>query len=367
MSTVKAAFGRGVELVNLDKGTPIPDRFVLQLPDELTPTHVTDGFCQAMVFEHVLDVQTLDTDRLVLTDQLCRELLLRITATITDTSVDPSHLEPSFGAVLTALLFLGETTLSTCQFLLILVEELRIAVGLSIGGDHHRLQAQVKPDLFVDHRPERDVLLDQDGHEVASGGILAHRHRRRLTSLGQGARPVDVQRSLHLGEGEGLPIPFEGRADVRSGLIAMPFLEGGILGAPFKEMAEGAVKMPERLLERNRRHVIQPAMIILLFEEGEAGRGFMIAQALLLFVVGISTQSQREIVDVTSTAKGVSKQSCLLRRRITSVLIGSWLFHTLHDNTYHLESQPFAPFICRLQVGRPLARFYSLRLTISNS
>ncbi len=80
MSTVKATFRRGIPLVNLDEGTPIPERFVFQLPDELTPTDVTDGFCQAMVFDQILDVQTLDTDRLILTDQLCRELVLIVTA-----------------------------------------------------------------------------------------------------------------------------------------------------------------------------------------------------------------------------------------------------------------------------------------------
>ncbi len=356
MSTVKAAFGRGVELVNLDKRASIPGRFVFQLPDELTPSHITDGFCQAVVFDHILDLQTLDTDRLVLTDQLCRELLLIITAAVTDPSVDPSHLEPCLGAVLGPFFLLAEATLSPRQLLLILVKELGVAVGLSIRGDHYGLQSQVKPDLFRDHRQERDVLLDQDGDEVASCRILAHGHSRRLTSLWQGTRPVDVKRSLHLGKRKGLAIPLEGRADVRSGLIVLFLLEGGILGAPFKEMAEGAVKMPERLLERNCCDIIEPAMIRLLFEEGEASRGFMIAEALLLFVVGIGTQSQRKIVDVTSTAKSVSKQSCLLIGWVKSVVICSLLFHALHCNTYGVESQPFAPFICRLQVGRPLAR-----------
>ncbi len=43
MTTIKAAFGGGVELVNLDEGSSIPLCFVFQLPDELTPTHVGDG------------------------------------------------------------------------------------------------------------------------------------------------------------------------------------------------------------------------------------------------------------------------------------------------------------------------------------
>ena len=76
MPTVKAPFGGRIELVDFDKGSPIPGRFVLKLPDQFTPSHVRDGFCQAVVFDHVLDLQTLNTDRLVFTDQLCRELVL---------------------------------------------------------------------------------------------------------------------------------------------------------------------------------------------------------------------------------------------------------------------------------------------------
>src|SRR3989442_5065190 len=147
MSTVKAAFGRGVPLVNLDNGTPIPCRFVFQLPDKLTPSHIGDGLSQAVVFDHILDLQTLNADRLVFTDQPCRELVLIITPSVTDTSMDASNLEPCLSAVLGTFFLLGEATPSLRQFLFLLVEELGIAVGVTIRGDDHRLQAQVKPHL----------------------------------------------------------------------------------------------------------------------------------------------------------------------------------------------------------------------------
>ena len=192
MTTVKTPFGRWIELVNLDKSPPIPGGFIFQLPDEFTPSHIRDGFSQAMVFDQVLDLQTLDTDRLVLTDQLCRELVLIITASITDTSMDASHLEPCFGAVLGTFFLLGKTALGSCQFLLILVEERGIAIGVPIGGDHHGLQAQVKPHLFVDHVQELDVLFHQDGDEVAISSIFGDRDGGGFASFGQGARPVNI-------------------------------------------------------------------------------------------------------------------------------------------------------------------------------
>ncbi len=54
MSTVGTALGRWVPLVDLDKGSTVPCRFVFQLAHELTPTYVTDGLSQAVVLDHVL-------------------------------------------------------------------------------------------------------------------------------------------------------------------------------------------------------------------------------------------------------------------------------------------------------------------------
>ena len=49
MSTVKAAFGRGIELVNLDKGTSVPCCLIVQLSDELTPADIADGLGQTVI------------------------------------------------------------------------------------------------------------------------------------------------------------------------------------------------------------------------------------------------------------------------------------------------------------------------------
>src|ERR1017187_1271913 len=145
MSTVKAAFGRWVPHVNLDNGTPIPCSLVLQLPDELTPSHIRDSFCQAVVFDHVLDVQTLDTDDLVLTYDLRREFVLIVSSAIGNLFMDASHLETSFCTVLGPFFLFCMTALCFRQFLFFFGEEPGIAVSLPIGGDDHRFQAQIKP------------------------------------------------------------------------------------------------------------------------------------------------------------------------------------------------------------------------------
>ena len=106
MPTVKATFGGGIPLVDLDQVSPIPCCFVFELGHELTPTHVTDRFCKAVVLDHVLDSQALHANHLVFVYYACAELVLVISPAILDTSVDFGNFQPSFVSVLRSLLFL---------------------------------------------------------------------------------------------------------------------------------------------------------------------------------------------------------------------------------------------------------------------
>src|SRR5258706_11177086 len=96
MSTIKAAFGGGIPCVNFDQGSPIPCGFVLKLSDKLRPTHVTDGFRQAVVFDHILDVQALDAYDLVFAYDLGREFLLVVSSPVGNLLMDMSNFETSF-------------------------------------------------------------------------------------------------------------------------------------------------------------------------------------------------------------------------------------------------------------------------------
>src|SRR5437016_1786974 len=147
MSTVRAAFGRRVKLVYLDESAPIPLGFVLHLADKLPPANITYGFRQRVVLQHVLDLQALDTDRLVLTHYLCRELVLIVTPSIGNSGMKTSYFHTRLCPVLTAFFLLGKVALGAGQFLLFLVEELGVAMAVSFRGDDHRLQPQVQPHL----------------------------------------------------------------------------------------------------------------------------------------------------------------------------------------------------------------------------
>src|SRR5713226_157782 len=202
MSAIKAAFGGWVPLIDFDKVTSIPLGFVFQLGHKLTPTDITDGLTELWVLDHVLHRKVLNTDRLVLTNQTCRELVREITAAISDTSMDLGDFLTGLFSVLAALLFLGVPSMSFSQLLLILAEKLWIAHHFPIRKHDEGLQAQIGTDRRRSHRQVRNVLFYQDAHEVAVGTILGNGDTTWLGPLRQGTRPHDIQGRIHLGKGE---------------------------------------------------------------------------------------------------------------------------------------------------------------------
>src|SRR6266571_4119910 len=186
MSTVKTTFGRGIPLVDLDQVPAIPCCLVGQKGHKLTPPHVTDRFSQAVIFDHVLDRQRLDADRLVFTNQTCRELVQEITASLSNTGMDASNLFTGFGSILTPLLFPGVSPLCFGQFLFVLVKELGIADRLTSREDDERFQAQVNPDRLLNWIKLFDLLLYQNGDKVAISTVFGDGDTAWYSSIRQG-------------------------------------------------------------------------------------------------------------------------------------------------------------------------------------
>ncbi len=339
MPTVKAAFRGRIPLVNFDQGPAIPLCFVLQLAYKLTPAHITDAFSKTVVLEHVLDRKTLDTYDLVFAYDLSRELMLVVSSAVGNLLMNASDLQTSLIPILRALFLLGMPTLGFGQFLFVFGKELGIAVGVPIGGDDHRLQPQVKSYHLRRDFQGFDVLFYQDGDEIAVSLIFGNSDATGLTSIGQGPMPRDIQRSIHLGKGESLPIPDKCIASIGSRLLIPLLFELGILCAPFKEIAKGTIQVAKGLLECHRRNIVEPTRLFLLLEQHQALGCAFVVQTLTMLVVSIRTLAQGPIVDVTATAEGLGQDAFLFLAWIEAVLVGSFLFHALQYSAHAVKCQ----------------------------
>jgi len=289
------ALGRRIELINLDKHPAVPLRFIFQLPDKLPPADITDAFSETVVLHHVLDGKTLDADHLVLVNDVRREFVLIVFAPIGNLGMQTSDFEPCLRSVLAPLFLLGKSSLCLGELFLILAEELRIADAFPFRRDHHALQAQVKPHLLIHHWQGLDILLHQDRDEVAISSILGDRDRGGLASFGQGTTPMDDKRLIHLGEGERFAVPLEGGSGIFSRLVPMAALELRVCSLSFKEVLESFFQVAKRLLGRHTGDIVEPSVIVLVFEQGEACRQLVVPNAFLPFIVRVGAKRSAQL------------------------------------------------------------------------
>ena len=327
MSTVKATLGRGIPLVDLDKVPAIPRCLVFQLGHKLTPSHITESFCQTVVLHHVLDRQRLNADRLVFTYQASRELVQEATASISDTGMYSGYFFTSPGTVLAALLFPGMSSLSSCQFLLIFMEELGVTNHLTRREDDELFQAQVSPNGLFNRGKLFDIFLYQERDKVAVCTVSGDGDTAWYSPIRQGAAPTNIQGVGHLCQSKRCPNPLESIRGVGSRLPITLLLEGGIPGTALEEIEKCLVQMSQCLLQGDRRHLREPGVVSLLLEERQGLTQVLVVQALLFMVEGIRLLAQGPIRDETNTAKSTSQDLFLLIRWVKSVLVCSFLCH----------------------------------------
>src|SRR5260370_9282669 len=114
MLTIMACFTRWIPTVDFDESSSVPLRFILQLADKLTPSDITDRFCQAVIFDHILDSQTLYANHLVFVDDACGKFVLVVSATVIDTCMHTGNFAPCLLSILRTLLFPSVPTLGFC-------------------------------------------------------------------------------------------------------------------------------------------------------------------------------------------------------------------------------------------------------------
>ncbi len=316
MTTHRTSFAGGVPAINLDHAAPVPGSLVLQLAHKLAPADISNGFGQGGMLQHVLDRQALAADRLVLTDQSGGELVLVVSSAIGNARMDLGDFVPRLLTVLRAFFLASKPPVGLGQLLLVTGKRAGIVEGLAIGGDNHRLEPQVDPDLVGRLGQGGDFFFHQQGDKVAARLIATDGDGGRGRPLGQITRPDNRERGIHLGQGERPILPGESAAGIFGALLAMPLLEGRIVCTPLKKVAVSASQVTQALLQGHTRDFAQKGGFFLLFKRGQSAGKLLIRQPPACLLVSISLQAKGPIVHIARTAEGAGEDAPLLVRRI---------------------------------------------------
>ncbi|MNN48707.1 hypothetical protein D3C81_1632030 [compost metagenome] len=125
--------------------------------------------------------------------------------------------------------------------------------------------------------------------------------------------------------------------------MAIPVLEGGcgelgrlavflrfrrrVAGALLEEVRECLLLVPEALLQWNAGHLVEIGPRRVFLQCGQAGAGFLVANARLLRLIGLGTPGQDRVVDGAHAAERPRQQDFLLGRRIEPVTVGAFRLH----------------------------------------
>ena len=147
-----------------------------------------------------------------------------------------------------------------------------------------------------------------------------------LASLGRGRDQRISRGSPIAGERERAITPSKSIGGRGRRLRVSFLVEGGIRGAPFKEIEKRFVQVAKSLLQRDARHVVQPVHLFLLFQVRQQDAQIFVVEALMVLVLGIGFLAQRPIVDEATASKGLSEDVLLFWRGTHPILESAFLF-----------------------------------------
>ncbi len=318
----RAQLGRGEPPVHGDHLASVPVGLVLQHGPQLGPGRVTDGTRQPPVPEHVPDGQILDHDRLVLTNESSGELVQEVPAPVGNSRVSPPDPESGLRPIRTVALGLaGEIPLGPGEAFPVLALVPRVGDPLPGGERHQAGDTDVDTHGIVDRCGHGRAVVAQHGDEPASGRVLRHRHRRRGSARRQRTGPHDVQRIGHLRQGQpAVPEP-EAAGGVLGGTAGLlPGLERRVLRPLLPEVAERPLQVPERLLQRHRRHLGEVGQLLGLLPPGQHRAGRVVVDPLPTQRPRLGTGRKRHVVDLANTPERAQQLGRLRIGRIEAVL-----------------------------------------------
>ena len=239
-------------------------------------------FGKIVVVNHPSHVQSFDEDRLVLADDLRRELLKRVPSGVADSGVQFGYSESGFLSIITIFDLTRQTTLKYLQSLFRLNERARVFDLLAVAGRRQRLNTDVYPDFGFGLFEWFNVSFNQDADKIAPTCVPADRQIEDFSVIRKWATPNNVERLGLLCQRDSTISNGEGIDGVASRLAMTARFKFRILRPLLEEVRESCIEIKQRLLKNNRTDLGKEGFLRLLFPCGEFQSGVVIAEGFLL-------------------------------------------------------------------------------------
>lgn len=266
-----APFAGREETINEFDLLPIPLGFILQHPTEFSEGRIRKASSEMVIANHTTHVQIFDAKHVESANECGRHFVQVIGAGVRNSSVELRNSESRSFSPIAPFCPPREHALCSSKLLLESFSALQVRNALAVRESSQPGNSKIDPNCLSGLGQSCDPFIENQRHEVASRRVLGYRHRRRATR--EGPRPTNLE-STKLGEGQrsGFRIPLESRPSVFGSLfVSLPF-ERGEAATFLKKVTICSLKVPERLLGRNTRNLVQPNMLGRLFELGQCSR-----------------------------------------------------------------------------------------------
>ena len=314
-----ARLGARVPAVHDGQGAAMANSLIFEHGPELRPACARDSASQTVVTDHTRHVQVLNRDHVVTAYEVSADLVQEVPPRIGDPGVRSSYFDRGLPPIRGAFLASSQPALVALEPTLVAFPVTRVCDLLARREGSEVDKPEVNADVDTCSGERCKIRhLDVEGHVPASGRIASHSHGGRIESGCIDIRPGphEWQWRTHLRQPQlTLPHP-ERRAGVGGRLSASSRLEPRVASALIEKRLKRGVLMPQRLLQRDRRHLSKEHQPRLALHHRQRGVSLRVGHGLALSSV-FCTPTREDSVPHHTHAPERAVQHCpLLRSRV---------------------------------------------------
>ena len=301
---------RREEAINLLQRLPIAVALVGEHRSEGAKCSVGETPRQAVVTDHAAHVQIFDADCVEAAHKVGCDLVHVIRPGISYVSVNLGDSHTGMLSPPATLDSPCEHSLCSRQLSLPLFTVAHVRDSLTVREGSETRDSEVNPDHSASLRQSLEGFVEAKGHEITSNAVLDYRGGSGATA--ELSAPTNLQLA-DLGNGQGLVqrLKLEAGSRVLGGLLPTLFLERWIPCAVLEEIAEAPLQVPQGLLRRDARDLVQPSVVFRSLERSQCGARSVVVDRFAAPVT-VSAKSKRVVVDKAAGSEGSSEQVFLL-------------------------------------------------------